>query len=173
MLRLRLLPTVWRRSTLVLAVGAALALAVEGCAPSPARTSIASALPTQVGQTIAITTDRASYQPSEVIGVTVQNVTGAPLFAIEQYSACTMLQLQFKGKSGWETAQPCNGGPPPQVRQLAPKIAFPLSFGPGNAPDNPNLWRTGIYRFALAYGTKADGSNATSYGYSAGFSVAS
>ena len=171
MLRLRLSRAAWRRGALVLATGAALALATAGCAPSSAHSSTAAALPTQAGQTVAITTDRRSYSPSEVIGVTVQNVTGAPLFAIEQYSACTVLQLQFKGKSGWETAQPCIGGPPPQVRQLAPKITFPLSFGPGNAPDNPNIWRTGIYRFALAYGTKADGSNTTSYSYSAGFTV--
>jgi hypothetical protein len=161
-----------RRGARVLVASAALALATAGCASSSTHSSTVSALPTQAGQTITITTDRASYRPSEVIGVTVQNVTGASLFAIEQYSACTMLQLQFKGKSGWEMAQPCVGGPAPQVRQIAPKVAFPLAFGPGNAPDNPNLWRTGVYRFALAYGTKADASNATSFSYSAGFSVA-
>jgi hypothetical protein len=127
--------------------------------------------PTQAAQTIAIATDQPRYRASEAIGVTVRNVTATPLYAIEQYSACTVLQLQFRHGSNWEMVQPCIGGPQPQVRLLAPKAAFPLSFGPGNAPDNPNLWRVGTYRFALLYSARADGSNATTYSYSAGFEV--
>lgn len=160
-----------RHAALALFAGLALTLATVGCASTGARSSTVSALPTPAAQTIAIVTDRSQYRPSAVIGVTVQNVTGSTLFVVEQYSACTMLQLQRQVKGGWELVQPCEGGLLPQVRQLTPKVTFPLSFGPGNAPDNPNLWRPGTYRFAVAYSSRADGSNATAFGYSAGFAI--
>jgi hypothetical protein len=162
--------TRWR-AALTLTAGLILTLTATGCTPSAGQPDTLSALPTQVGQIIAITTDRPHYGPSEVIGVTVRNITTSPFYATEQYSGCTMLQLQLHLKGAWQTVQPCVSGPPPQVRQLAPKGAFPLSFGPGNAPDDPNLWRVGTYRFALAYSTKSDGSNATAFSYSAGFDV--
>ncbi|HEV2236423.1 MAG TPA: hypothetical protein VGR57_07140 [Ktedonobacterales bacterium] len=149
------------------------AIATAGCASSASgpRAHIVTTPPTQAAQIIAIVTDHPRYRSSEAIGVIVRNVTATPFYAIEQYSACTMLQLQFRHGSNWEMTQPCIGGPQPQVRLLAPKVAFPLSFGPGNAPDNPNLWRAGTYRFALLYTARADGSNATTYSYSAGFEV--
>jgi hypothetical protein len=161
----------WRHAALAVTVGLLLALATTGCASPKTRTTTLSAPPTQAAQLIDIVTDHSRYHPSQAIGVTVRNVTGTPLYAIEQYSACTMLQLQFRLNGKWDTVQPCIGGPQPQLRLLAPKVMFPLSFGPGNAPDNPNLWRVGTYRFALQYGTKADGSNIESFSYSAGFEV--
>jgi hypothetical protein len=163
-----------RLVALAAAVGWLGTLAIAGCASSGAPSvaqRTATTAPTAPPQSVTITTDHARYRSAEVIGVVVQNVTGAPLYATEQYSACTMLQLQMRVNGKWETVQPCIGGQQPQVRTLAPKVAFPLSFGPGNSTDNPNLWRTGTYRFVLLYGTKADGSNATSSCYSAGFEV--
>lgn len=164
-------PTAWWRATLVLTTGLLLAVVATGCSASTAPSSRVSTLPTPVSRTIAIGTDRSRYGPSEVIGVTVQNVTNTPFYSSEQYSSCTMLQLQMRVKGVWQMVQPCVGGPPPQVRLLAPKVAFPLSFGPGNAPGNPNVWQVGAYRFVLAYGTNSDGSNATALSYSAGFEV--
>jgi hypothetical protein len=166
-------PFTTARGRLVLAAAIALwlTLASAGCASSTARVITVTTPPTQAAQVIAILTDHPYYRDSEAIGVSVRNVTSTPLYATEQYSACTVLQLQYRHNGNWETVQPCVGGPQPQVRLLAPKVTFPLSFGPGNAPDNPNLWRAGTYRFLLQYGTQADGSNATSYSYSAGFDV--
>jgi hypothetical protein len=152
-----------------------LAAGMAGCslaeAPSNSGSGTPTAQSTQPPKLLVITTDRRQYSQSEVIGVTVQNLTSTPYYAIEQFSACTMLVMQFRVNGNWQEVQPCVGGPEPPVRQLAPKVTFPLSFGPGNTPNNPNLWQPGTYRFVLEYSGKADASGAQSFSYSASFVI--
>jgi hypothetical protein len=164
-------------AVLAFSIGLLLASGATGCSlsdtGSATRSGTPAAQPTPPPKIIVITTDRQQYTQSQVIAVTVQNVTNTAYYATEEYSACTMLVLQLRVNGAWQEVQPCLGGPEPQVRQLAPKVAFPLSFGPGNTPNNPNLWQPGTYRFALAYGTKSDGSGAQSFSYSASFAIGS
>ena len=147
---------------LLLAVGAA------GCGTS---TTTRVAVPTATKLSVTLTTDFATYSVSQAIGVTVTNAGQRALYAVDNHTECTVLQLQEQVRGVWTTIMPCDTGQPVNVLEVAPGPGVPYTLAPGNAPGNPNAWDPGVYRVALLLGNTADGSDLTTAAYSAGFVI--
>jgi hypothetical protein len=132
------------------------------------------ALPTPTASAIQLTLDRTAYTTSQPIGVTVTNTSKQDYYAVDGLSACTFLQLQFYDpvKKTWVGTDGCSSPNPPTPRLISAHLAEPLTLPPGNAPDNGNVWATGMYRVAVRYGTHTDGSGDVEIAYSPGFQIA-
>lgn len=154
--------------SIVLPLALLLALVAAGCGSTHITVVT---VPTATHLSVTLTTDFASYSVSQAIGVTVTNAGKRALYAVDNHTQCTILQLQEQVRGAWTDIMPCNTGQPVNVLEVAPGSGVPYTLAPGNAHGNPNAWDPGVYRVALLLGTKADGSNLTTSVYSAGFVI--
>lgn len=155
----------WRECCLA---GAVL-LFIAACGTTTAPRSVV--LPAGTPGSVLVRTDRLLYHISQPIGATITNSSKTTYYAMDGQSGCTILHLQQLVGATWRDVMPCATGQPPVILALAPKATEPLTFAPGNAPDNVNAWQPGVYRLALAIGIKSNGSDATTMVYSPGFQV--
>lgn len=158
----------WAHGGLLSATALVLALLAAGCGSAH---TAAVVLPTATRSSVAITTDFASYSVSQAIGVTVMNSAKVAYYGADNHTECTVLQLQEQVRGVWTDILPCATGQQADVLEIAPGAGVPYTLAPGNAHDSPNAWDPGVYRVALLFGAKADGSNLTTTVYSAGFQI--
>jgi hypothetical protein len=145
-------------------------LALVACG-SVAR-SVRQPLPPGTTLSLAVTTDLPMYDSARPIGVTVRNASSATYYVRDRQSECTIVQLQMLVHSTWQTVMPCGSGDPVHTRVITPHLTEPFTLAPGNAPGDPNLWTTGVYRILITASTSADGSGHSIIIYSAGFQIA-
>ncbi|GAC1454294.1 MAG: hypothetical protein PVSMB4_14920 [Ktedonobacterales bacterium] len=151
-------------------LAAVVAFSIAACGTTPVRKPVV--LPTGTAGNVILRTDELRYRISQPVGATISNVSKTTYYAMDGQSGCTILHLQELVGTVWRDVMPCATGQPPTVLALAPKSSEPLTFAPGNAPDNANAWQPGVYRLALAIGTTPSGSDATTLVYSPGFEIA-
>jgi hypothetical protein len=164
----RLTSLVVSRVATMALIGASL-IGLSACGTSAHPTVLV--LPTATNLAVILTTDRPLYHVAQPIGVNIQNQSASAYYALDNHSSCTVVQLQERLQGSWVDVMPCSAGAQGHALEIAPKLSFPLTLAPGNAPDNANAWQPGVYRLALTYGTKADGSGATALCFSVGFQV--
>ena len=150
-----------------LALAAVLVLAA--CSGSPAKTPV----PTPTSEAIQISTDRASYNSTQPIGVTVTNGSKTNYYALDARSGCTFLQLEFYDTThkAWVPTLPCKENRPPAALMIAAGMTEPFTLPPGNSSSNGNQWGPGLYRIGLTYGTQSDASGTVITAYSTGFQI--
>jgi hypothetical protein len=131
------------------------------------------ARPTPTAGALRLATDRASYATHDPIGVTVANSGGADLYARDDRSACTFVQLQRYDatKQQWLSVDGC----PPATTSPRPLVipsgmSEPFTLAPGSTSD-PNAWVLGTYRVGCAYSANPDGITGEQVAYSAGFTI--
>jgi hypothetical protein len=168
----------------IAACGATPSTAGTGYAPS-AQSPAAQSPATQSGTTPASTTTTTSavaspspqpipgaaavvlvpgtthYAVSDTITITVQNTTGRTIYALAQFTGCSIISLEHRVGENWQPVQLCNGGSPhPSITPIAPGgeaaiqlAAVTASSGAGGGATTQ--WPTGTYRAELTYTTSA------------------
>jgi hypothetical protein len=150
-------------------LAAGVLLSIAACGSTPAQRPVV--LPTGTAGNVILRTDRLLYGASQPVGASITNASKTTYYAMDGQSGCTILHLQELVGAAWRDVMPCATGQPPTMLAIAPQSTEPLTFAPGNAPDNANAWQAGVYRLALAIGTKPSGSDATTLVYSPGFQI--
>lgn len=164
---------------LTLALGYALILLLAGCgvtatggasgpqsATSPATATAAShAAATQTAATsgatsgpVTLTVGSAQYAASDRIVVTIHNGSGAPIYAQQHNTSCSMILLERLVNDVWQPVYPCvNGFPHPTVGRVAAASALVVQLVPivsGDAEATGGVqWPAGTYRATLLYTT--------------------
>lgn len=160
-----------RLQTLLLSFPVVICLFVVNACATTAR-STAIVIPTATSANIIVTTDFTTYHAGQAIGVSVRNVSPSAYFATDAHTACTIVTLQQSLRGQWVSLMPCQSGQSAHVLLIAVHSTVPYTLAPGNAAGNPNAWAPGVYRIALAFGLRPDGSDAGDHVvYSAGFTV--
>ena len=150
---------------------AALALGLGACAvvahPSGALTPTpksrvtphTSATPatTATSGPVAVAVDEPQYTPADTIVVRIHNGLATPIFARDERSDCTLVDLERWVNGSWQVVAPCvNMRPAPHFVQLAPGAALTQQLAPGQSDSSGDAWPAGTYRIAFAYVTSAD-----------------
>ena len=150
---------------------------LTACESSTAKGIVA---PTATTGDITIVVDRATYSPSEPIGVTVTNGGKSDYYALTNRSGCTFLQLEHynTSKSAWEPVVGCQSAQPVQALLISGKqhnnnkdFSETFTLAPGDSTTNPNTWTLGLYRISVTYSADSNGSDNPHVAYTAGFSV--
>ncbi len=130
-------------------------------------------LPTATAGAVQIAVSRTQFATHDPIGVTISNTSDHTYYAVDGRSGCTFLQLQEfnSAKHAWVNVLGCTGVNPNPL-EISPRLTEPFTFAPTSTSD-PNAWDPGTYRIVLAYGTSADGSDASTFAFSAGFTIVS
>lgn len=174
-----------RRTTRMLALGAALAalvtLVLGGCGvttsgtgigtetggtttplasptASPAASPAASATPTGVTivrGSVTVTLDKAQFIPGEAIVVSINNGLPQSIFVADHQTRCSLVTLELQTGSGWQAMAPC--------LMMTPTGTIEIKAGTTNiqrllAPSQPPEWPAGTYRVRLPYAFQRFGS---------------
>lgn len=103
--------------------------------------------PTITANQVTVTTDRSTYAPNDSVRVTIANGRGVSVYAIAAKAHCTVLDVQVKATSGWQTSSNvarCGAQDDPQVVEIKPGVSLTVTIP---APS------VGTYRCALQYTT--------------------
>lgn len=165
---MRVVPRRWLALTML---GALLLVALAACSSTKAQ---AVTIPSASSGDVTLTLDRTSYKDSQPIGVTVKNTSKKiTYYATDGHTACTFLQLEqyVPATKGWVAVSNCSNSQQPLVRMLPANADEPFTLAPGNVPNDPNRWQTGLYRVSLTMSTQPDVTGKTITAYSAGFLI--
>jgi hypothetical protein len=159
----------WRWRAGLVALASLMALALGACGSG---TSSVIVVPTATNGQVRLTTDRATYDVSQPIGITVNNTSGTNYYALTGRSACTFLQMQRydPARKQWGDLNGCPDNEPAQALLIRGHMSEPLSLAPGATPSS-NTWQPGTYRIALSYSTNSDGKSSPQVAYSQGFTI--
>lgn len=145
-------------------IAAALAFGLGACrvASPPAAftpTMHASATPA-LGITsgpVAVAVDKPHYAPDETIVASIHNGLSMPIFARDERSGCTLVNLERWVSTSWQIQAPCvNMQPAPHVVRLAPDAVLAQQLAPILSDASNGPWPKGTYRIAFAYVTGAN-----------------
>jgi hypothetical protein len=166
---------------------AALVLSLSAChvarypasaiTPAPQRsvTPPTSATPatTATSGPVTLALGKPQYAPADTIVVTIHNSLATPIFARDERSDCTLVDLERWVNGSWQAVAPCvNMQPVPRVVQLASGAALTQQLTPGQSDFSGDAWPAGTYRIAFAYVTSADQPfRQSTLAYSAGFTI--
>jgi hypothetical protein len=109
------------------------------------------------GGSVTISTDRASYTPTDTIKVSVTNHLQTSIFAYDTRAGCTILGLQMQLNSAWNDTQVARcplGRPAMRVEIPAGKV-YTASIGAGYGGVYSASFPVGSYRLVLTYSTSA------------------
>lgn len=149
---------------LIWGIVAALALGLGACrvASPPAAftpTMHASATPA-LGITsgpVTVAVDKLHYAPDEMIVASIHNGLSTPIFARDERSVCTLVDLERWVSNSWQIQVPCvNMRPAPHVVQLGPDAVLAQQLAPILSDSSNGPWPEGTYRIAFAYVTSAN-----------------
>ena len=129
--------------------------------------------PTPTAGAVTLTLTEHTYTSHQPLGVMVNNTSKTAYYAETGLTVCTYLQLEFYdvARKAWLAVDGCTTVETPRVLLLAPTSTLPYTLAPGDSSTDPNAWVPGIYRIALRYSTKPDGSGTPVVVYSAGITV--
>jgi hypothetical protein len=173
--RMRLVPLVGGLVSLVIA----LAIAACGATPStvgtgyapaaqsgtmPASTTSAVASPSQPmhgAAAVVLVPGTAHYAVSDTITIIVQNMTGHTIYALAQFTGCSIISLEHGVGESWQPVQLCTGEfPHPSITPIAPggEVAIHLVAATASSDAGGGAsaqWPTGTYRAELTYTASA------------------
>ena len=122
---------------------------------------------------VTLALGKPQYAPADTIVVTVHNDLATPIFARDERSDCTLVDLERWVNGSWQIEAPCvNMVPRPTIIQLAPGAVLTQQLAPGQSDSSGGAWSAGTYRIAFAYVTSADQPFGQSkVVYSAGYTI--
>jgi hypothetical protein len=150
---------------------AALALGLGACrgasppsgaiSPTPQRSvtppTSASPATSPTSGPVAVAVDEPHYTPADTIVVSIHNGLATPLFARDERSDCTLVDLERWVNGVWQIQAPCvNMQPAPRVVQLTPGTVLTQQLAPGQSDSSGDGWSVGTYRITFAYVTSAN-----------------
>lgn len=187
---------------LVGALLAALALTVAACGATPSgtgpggtspaakaaapvstarATAAATPAPTTSTRTqtqVVLTSGATYYAASDAVAVTVHNTSGQTIYAVANFTDCSIISLERLVGSSWQPVNPCAGGyPHPYVTHITSgtEETIQMSAAMVGSSDNGSgisSWPAGTYRARLTYATSETAAlGQVVAAYSATFSV--
>jgi hypothetical protein len=122
----------------------------------PSRTRATAVLGTTSGP-VAVMVEKSSYAPDDTLVASIHNGLAKPIFARDERSDCTVMDLERWVNSSWQIQAPCvNMQPAPHVVQVALDAVLTQQLAPGLSDATVGSWSAGTYRIAFAYVTSAD-----------------
>jgi hypothetical protein len=154
----------------------ALGLAVCGCGLRPqtgttpvagsptiggsATATTASGTPTGTPGPVTLTPDRGRYAPGDPILVTVHDGLTTSIFAMNNHTSCTVVQLERLVNGSWQIQGTCvNMYPHPTLTEIKPGSSATVELLPAQGTDGSTTWPVGTYRAELTYATNASQSS--------------
>jgi hypothetical protein len=155
--------------------------AQSGTMPSSTTSAVASpSQPIHGAAEVVLVPGTALYAVSDTISITVQNTTGRTIYALAQFTGCSIISLEHRVGESWQPVQLCTGEfPHPRITPIAPggEIAIHLvaATASSDAGGGATLqWPTGTYCAELTYTTSAsEPFNQGTPAYSATFVIGS
>ena len=101
------------------------------------------------------------YAVSDTITITLQNTTGRTIYAVAQFTGCSIISLEHRVGESWQPVQLCTGEfPHPSITPIAPggEVAIHLVAATASSDAGGGAtaqWPTGTYRAELTYTTSA------------------
>jgi len=129
----------------------------EGASPSPTSSRPAGS-PTPKASSgaagtnlaeVSVTTDRAVYQPGEVIHAVIRNEGRLEVYAASGQAYCTIVALERSTGGGWRPVAPCAQGAPPGLVVIAPGESLPLDIPPPGSSTDELV--AGTYRLRCSF----------------------
>jgi hypothetical protein len=141
-------------------------LALDACgttAGSPPSTGITGTVtdspassPTAKQQSVILTPSLAQYTASSPISVTVRNSLSSSIFALDNHTSCTVVQLEHSSDGRWQTTGGCvDGQPHPRIVEIKPGASLTIQLVPSQDLSLNGVWPSGTYRAELTYATSA------------------
>lgn len=110
---------------------------------------------------ITLTTDRASYAPSDPITVTLVNGHTASVFTTDHQTGCSIITLRRQVGATWQITGGCMMGRATRIIEIPAGETVVVTLHPGAGLLRPTPWPTGTYhalvRYALARDAMSDG----------------
>jgi hypothetical protein len=101
---------------------------------------------------VTLALGKPRYALADTIEVTIHNGLHTPIFARNEHSDCTLVDLERWVNGTWQVEAPCvNMVPKPTIIQLAPDADLTQRLAPGQSDVSSGSWPIGTYRVALAY----------------------
>jgi hypothetical protein len=131
---------------------------------TPASTTSVMASPSQPitgAAAVVLVPGTAHYAVSDTISITVQNTTGRTIYALAQFTDCSIISLEHSVGESWQPVQLCTGEfPHPSITSIAPGDVVMIQLVAATASSDAGSGATaqrpsGTYRAELTYTTSA------------------
>ena len=134
---------------------------------TPAATSPPQASVTSIGMPITpglvnLVLSKSHYAPHETITVTITNGLSTSIYAVANFTDCTLVLLEWKTPTGWVPRGRCLAAQFVGTVELKPGSATPQQLTPVAGvvkPSSNTTWQAGTYRVIFAYSLKPDESS--------------
>ena len=103
------------------------------------------------GPAVTLTTDRASYTPSDVITVTLVNGHSASVFTTDHHTGCSIITLRRETDGGWRDVGRCMMGIATRIIEVPTGETIVVTLRPGAGELRPTPWPVGTYRALVHY----------------------
>lgn len=105
---------------------------------------------------VTVAVDRSRYPSGAAVTVTIHNGQSAPVYALDNHSDCTVVELERWVNGAWVGEASCvNQQPRPHVVTIeAGGVLSEMVPGVNNLTGDP--WPAGTYRASFAYATSPD-----------------
>lgn len=106
---------------------------------------------------VSIHTDHSTYQPGDVIKVSVFNNEQRSIFSYDSRASCTILDLQFQVNGAWQTSKiaRCTRASRARLIELPAGKTYHASISAGTAGVQSPGFLRGTYRLVLRYTTSS------------------
>jgi hypothetical protein len=134
----------------------------SGTMPTSTTSAVASpSEPIPGAAAVVLVPGTAHYAVSDTITITVQNTTGRTIYALAQFTGCSIISLEHRVGESWQPVQLCTGEfPHPSITLIAPGGEAAIQLAAVTASSDAGggataQWPMGTYRAELTYTTSA------------------
>ncbi|HLZ22649.1 MAG TPA: hypothetical protein VKQ30_11060 [Ktedonobacterales bacterium] len=106
---------------------------------------------------IILALDKAQYGPHDTIVVSIFNSGPIAILVADHQTNCSLICLQRLSNGAWQQVQLCRMKTPTRLIEVPAASTMVQRLVPGSDQATTAAWLLGIYRAALQYGTRVEG----------------
>lgn len=123
-------------------------------APAATSSAVATAGTAAPPSHVSLALSKARYMPTDAIVVTIHNGLAISIFAQDNHSDCTLVEVERLMGGLWQGQNACvNMRPAPHVIEIKPGVTITLQLRSTQGEQPAPQWSAGTYRIAFAYVT--------------------
>jgi hypothetical protein len=103
---------------------------------------------------VSLSASQAQYSTPDAIAVIVHNGLASPIFAQDNHTGCTIVQLELASGGDWQAMGACVNWPThPHVVEINSGMSMTVYLRPATEANLDSGWPSGMYRATLTYVT--------------------
>jgi hypothetical protein len=101
---------------------------------------------------VSLSASQARYNSADAITVSVHNGLASPIFAQDNHTGCTIVQLELASSGDWQGVGACVNWPThPHMVEISSGQSMMVYLRPATEANLDSGWPSGMYRATLTY----------------------